>query len=64
MKNSTIETGCGGPEHHPEHLCRLMQQGRSQEIEERTRQPRFSCRNCAAVADRADDLCRPQPLED
>lgn len=63
MKNSKINTGCEGPEQHLEHLCRLMEQGRSQEIAERTRHPRFSCRNCAAVADRAQDLCRPQPLE-
>jgi hypothetical protein len=63
MKKSTIETGCEGPARHPEHLCTLMEQGRSREVAERSGTPRFSCRNCSALADRAEDLCRPQALD-
>jgi len=62
MKKSSIETGCDGPERHPEHLCRLMEQGRSGEIAAQTTNPRFSCRNCNAVAAEADALCRPQAI--
>jgi hypothetical protein len=40
-----------------------MEQGRSREVAERSGTPRFSCRNCSALADRAEDLCRPQALD-
>jgi len=63
MKNSHIETGCDGPDRHPDHLCTLMEQGRSREIAERASKPRFSCRNCSALADRAEDLCRPRAID-
>jgi len=60
---SATETGCAGPDRHLGHLCKLVEQGGSWEIAERPGNPRFSCRNCVAFANRAGDLCRPQALD-
>ncbi|PLX79070.1 MAG: hypothetical protein C0616_12280 [Desulfuromonas sp.] len=57
-----IETGCEGAKQHRAHLCSLMERGKTEEIKQRTDQPKFSCRNCRAVANKAEDLCKPEPF--
>lgn len=53
---------CAAPKQHREHLCILMEQGRSREVAERSAHPKFSCRNCGVYADEARDVCNPKPL--
>ncbi len=53
---------CKGPGAHREHLCLLMEQGRTREVNERAQHPAFVCRNCGARADEQKDLCNPKPL--
>ncbi|MDO3377904.1 hypothetical protein [Geoalkalibacter halelectricus] len=53
---------CTSAQQHSEHLCILMEQGRSREVSERSRNPAFLCRNCGAYADQRRDLCNPMPL--
>lgn len=55
-------TSCPQPADHPTHLCRLMEQGRTAEVLTLSAHPAFRCGNCGAVADRAEDLCRPGAL--
>lgn len=58
---SQIETGCLEPRQHREHICSLMEQGKTGEIKRRTDKPAFFCGNCGAYANEAADLCRPKP---
>jgi hypothetical protein len=53
---------CSTPTQHREHLCILMEQGRSREVAERSAHPKFTCRNCGVYADEARDVCNPKPL--
>ena len=62
MGNARNYGGCDRPTGHGDHLCRLMEQGKTGEIAEKTRHPAFSCANCGARADQEEDLCNPQPL--
>lgn len=54
--------GCPGPEEHQVHLCRLMELGKTEEIDRLTSAPNFTCRNCGAYASAAKSLCNPEPL--
>ncbi|KIH75669.1 hypothetical protein SAMN05660860_03058 [Geoalkalibacter ferrihydriticus] len=53
---------CTNAQQHREHLCILMEQGRSREVSERSTHPAFACRNCGAYANEAQDLCNPMSL--
>lgn len=53
---------CSSPKNHRDHMCHLMEKGMSAEIRKRTTNPAFSCANCGARANEAEDLCNPRPL--
>lgn len=54
--------GCESPEFHSDHMCVLMEKGRTEAIRRRSLHPVRVCGNCKAQADKAEDLCNPQPL--
>jgi len=60
--NKEPKPGCPGPEAHQLHLCRLMELGRTAEIDRLTNEANFTCRNCGAYAAAAASLCNPEPL--
>ena len=52
---------CSGD--HKGHLCVLASAARFEEIKAITKEPAFICFNCGRVADKAENLCNPMPLE-
>ena len=58
MKNEK----CSGD--HQGHLCVLASKAKFEAIKELVLDPAFICFNCGRVADRAENLCNPMPLED
>ncbi len=54
---------CTMPEVHPDHLCRLMEEGRTAEIAVLASSPAYLCANCGARANHAQNLCKPQEIE-
>ncbi len=63
-KKRSTETynACSSPENHRDHMCHLMEKGMHREIQQRTTHPAYSCGNCGAQANEAEDLCNPRPL--
>jgi hypothetical protein len=55
---------CNTAHHHVGHLCVLVSEGKMDEVKELVQAPRFMCFNCGRVADDAQNLCNPMPLED
>jgi len=55
---------CKDSEGHREHMCSLMELGKMQEVVELSKNPAFVCKNCGVRADRAENLCHPEPLEE
>ena len=53
---------CEGPACHSDHMCVLMEKGLTNEIRRRSSHPAYTCDNCGARADSAEDLCNPEPL--
>jgi hypothetical protein len=53
---------CRSPRDHQLHVCQLKKQGLTEELAARTDSPAFTCHNCNALANRAEDLCNPSPL--
>jgi len=56
------DVDCQQSQQHDGHLCRLIEQGRMAEVLAHSAHPTCRCRNCGAVADRAEALCRPGEL--
>ncbi len=50
------------PEEHKEHMCSLKATKQFEVIECLSKNPTVVCGNCQAMADRAENLCRPQKL--
>ncbi len=48
---------------HKGHLCVLASEEKFDEIRSLVTKPRFLCFNCGRVADEAENLCNPMPLE-
>jgi hypothetical protein len=48
---------------HKGHLCVLASAAQFEKIKELVKDPKFICFNCGRVADRAENLCNPMPLE-
>jgi len=61
QKSPTYNT-CRGPLDHRDHLCNLMEKGKTEEVRRRAADPRFACRNCRAQAHNRGDLCNPEPI--
>jgi len=55
------EHTCSGD--HKGHLCVLASAARFEEIIALAKEPQFICFNCGRVADKAENLCNPMPLE-
>ena len=55
---------CKDSEAHREHMCSLMELGKMLEVAELSRNPAFVCKNCGVMADRAENLCHPEPLKE
>ncbi len=56
------KTCCSGD--HRGHLCVLASADRFEEIKALTGTPRFICFNCGRVAEKAENLCNPMPLDE
>lgn len=56
------EKTCSGD--HKGHICLLASAARFEEIKTLTKEPQFICFNCGRVADNAENLCNPMPLND
>ncbi len=54
---------CKSKHDHVGHLCVLMSEGKVDEVKELVMNPGFICFNCGRVADDAQNLCNPMPLE-
>ena len=57
------ERKCNTHEDHVGHLCVLVSKGRMDEVKTLVANPKFMCFNCGRVADEAQNLCNPMPLE-
>lgn len=55
---------CERPEEHRDHMCHLMEKGKTAEIRRRSTDPRFVCGNCGARAHEKEDLCNPGGLQE
>ena len=49
---------------HQGHICVLASNDQFDTIKDITRNPQHICFNCGRVADRAENLCNPMPLND
>jgi hypothetical protein len=50
-------------ENHTGHLCVLASEALFEQIKALASAPKFICFNCGRVADRAENLCNPMPLD-
>jgi hypothetical protein len=50
-------------EHHSGHLCVLASEGFFDKIKDLVKDPQYICFNCGRVADCAENLCNPMPLD-
>ncbi len=57
------EKNCTCPGQHEGHLCLLASQGKFEAIKQLTKMPKHICFNCGRVADKAENLCNPMPLD-
>lgn len=55
---------CNTVHDHVGHLCVLVGEGKLDEVKELVQAPKFMCFNCGRVADDAQNLCNPMPLDD
>ena len=55
---------CKDSENHREHMCSLMELGKMREVVELSQNPAFVCKICGVRADRAENLCHPEALEE
>ncbi len=58
------EHKCNTAHDHVGHLCVLVSEGKLDEVKELVQAPKFMCFNCGRVADDAQNLCNPMPLDD
>ena len=47
---------------HKAHMCRLKHEGRIEEMDKHSAQPKFVCNKCGAKADEEEYLCNPRPI--
>ena len=52
------------PGEHANHLCEIAGTENFARIKELAHQPDFMCMNCGRMADKAESLCNPMPMED
>lgn len=50
-------------EKHSGHLCVLASEAMIDQIKDLVQEPKFICFNCGRVADCAESLCNPMPLD-
>ena len=55
---------CKSQHHHAGHLCVLVSEGKLDEVKTLVTNPRFICFNCGRVADDANNVCNPMPLDE
>jgi hypothetical protein len=55
-------TECSGD--HTKHLCEIAGTEKFALIKELAQQPDFMCMTCGRMADKAESLCNPMPMED
>ncbi len=53
---------CPKPEGHKAHMCQLKAEGRIEEIDKHSANPKFACNRCGAKADDEGYLCQPRAL--
>jgi hypothetical protein len=53
---------CSTPRDHKAHMCQLKQEGKIEEMDRHSAQPKFICNKCGAKADDEGYLCNPRPL--
>ncbi|GFO53429.1 hypothetical protein GMSM_04360 [Geomonas sp. Red276] len=53
---------CTKPGEHKAHMCQLRAEGKLEEIDRHSKDPKFTCNRCGAEADEADYLCQPREL--
>ncbi len=58
----STDSSCRKPEGHGEHMCLLMEKGKTAEVARRASNPAFVCQNCGARANQKEDVCNPEPL--
>ena len=51
-----------GDQHHG-HMCMLKSNGKTEEIERITTEPKFYCFTCGSEANCAENLCEPAPIQ-
>ncbi len=56
-------TSCCNQESHHGHLCVLASQEKIEEIRSLVKDPAYICFQCGRVADAAENLCNPMPLQ-
>jgi hypothetical protein len=56
------ETTCPSANHRG-HLCVLASLAQFDQIKELVQEPKFICFTCGRVADKAENLCNPMPLD-
>ena len=47
---------------HKAHMCQLKHEGRIEEMDKHSAQPKFVCNKCGAKADEEGYLCNPRPI--
>ena len=53
---------CSTPTKHQAHMCQLKKEGRIEDIDRHSANPRYVCNKCQAKADEEGYLCNPRPL--
>lgn len=57
------EKNCTCAGKHEGHLCLLASQAKFETIKQLAKEPKHICFNCGRVADKAENLCNPMPLD-
>ncbi len=55
---------CKSKHNHAGHLCVLFGEGKMDEVKALVTNPQFICFNCGRVANDAQNLCNPMPLNE
>ncbi|MCM0080770.1 hypothetical protein L4X63_04120 [Geomonas sp. Red32] len=53
---------CAKPGEHKVHMCQLRAEGKLEEIDRHSEDPKFACNRCGAEADESGYLCQPREL--
>jgi len=62
-ENSMSELkSCPKGAEHKAHMCQLKHEGRIEEMDKHSAQPKFVCNKCGAKADEEGYLCNPRPI--